>query len=103
MLETICAALLRFITWISKIIGPMYMFLGVLKPELPLFLSSLSYPAASVSLLERVAYILPLTYVTLTWWSNLLFVGSILSGYVFSTLVVIFNLRYRSPKPFQKF
>ena len=93
MLEKICKALFAFMTLMSRTVGPMYICLGVFKPELPMLLRSLSSPMEHQSLLKRAVYIVPFTYITLTWWSNLLLLGAVVAGYVFSTLIAIYNLR----------
>ena len=90
--EKVCEILFKFITIMAKIIGPTYICIAIFKPEAPLFLSSLDYPATSLNLLARLIYALPFIYIMFTWWANLLFLGTFL-GYIFSTLAALYDMK----------
>ena len=85
--------LIRFIVFVRKIMLPMGILFPMLKPDMPIFPSSLINSAKSLSPLIRVANALPYAYLLLTWWSNVFFMVAWLLGYVFSTLAAIHNLR----------
>ena len=89
-----CDIYLRCIIWVGKLNVPMYVLLAVIRAETPSYLSSLATPP--LTFVERVAYIIPVSYITLTWWSNALFVTALLVSYVFGTLGAIESLRFCS-------
>lgn len=93
-LRKVFEILLKFLILMGKIIAPMYILLGLLKPEMPMFFSSLSYPTDSLCIPARAAYALPLVYNSATVWSDALFMATFFLGYVFSTLAAIHNLRF---------
>ena len=93
-LEKMYGALIRFLVFVRTSIVPMPFLLLMLKPDMPIFVTSLIYSTKSPpSLLARVMHGLPMIYLAITWWSNAFFMIAWLLGYVFSTLVAIHNLR----------
>ena len=70
-----------------------YWALAIFKPDAPILLSSLGPPITSVFAPERAAYMIPLVYITFTWWSNSQFVSVLLVSYAVGTLGAIENVR----------
>ena len=91
-IETVCAQFLNFLTFMGNIIAPMWFTIGILQPEIPAYLSSVSDSPKSLSVLARVAYSLPSVYILRTWWCNMLFMATLI-GYVFSVLAALQNFR----------
>ena len=92
-LEKMYESLIRFLALMRKIMTPMGILLPILRPDMPIFATSLIYSTTSPGPLPRVIYSLPIIYMSLTWWSNVLFMVAWLLGYVFSTLAAMRNLR----------
>ena len=92
--QRLCENLIRFLLVIGKTIPSIYLFLAFIKPDLPIFPTSLlnSSTSTAVSVTVRVAWMLPMLYIVATWWSNLLFLGTYFLAYIFSTLDAIDNL-----------
>ena len=75
-------------------VAPVYISLAILKPELPMFLPSLeSYSAETPRQLAIATNAVLFTYIVITWWTNVQFIGAFLWSYVFSTLAAIHSLR----------
>ena len=73
----------------------MYVILTIFKSDLLIFPSSLvSYPTDSIfKLLARTGLTIYFLYTCLTWWTDCLFVATILLAYVFSMLLALYNMR----------
>ena len=99
-MEKICENLIRFIALLRATIVPMYVGLATWKPEMPMFVSSLSCTVESLNCVERVVYTLLAAYITVTWWCEVCFMTTWLLCYVFSALVAIHDLKLDSIETF---
>ena len=92
-LEKIYKNLVRFLVITKNNLILMSILLPIVKPDMPVYVTSLIYCGKSPSPLARVMYALPIIYLTFTWWSNLFFMLTWLLGYIFSILVAFHNPR----------
>ena len=90
--ERIFGSYFRFIVFAGKIVVPMTILLPILKPDMPMFLTSLASYTKAPNLLTRVVFALPWAYMIVTFWSNMMFLAVWLLAYSFSTLAAIQGL-----------
>ena len=83
-----CDIFIQWLFWTAKLHHPVYIGAAIMKPDLPIFLSSLGFPTFCPAV-GKVAYVFSLIYINFSWMSNGLFVSVLLVCYAVSVLAAI--------------
>ena len=85
--------LFRCLVGVRRVCRSFHILLAVIKPEIPVFPSSLTSSPATLSIPERLMYASLVFYIVCTWWAHISLVAILILTFGFATLDAMENMK----------